>query len=37
MLRVRSIAVMMWATQYNALPPEIQQKIPDALRDLRGF
>ena len=46
MLRVRSITVMMlmcascghtWATEYKALPPDIQQKIPDELRDLRGF
>jgi hypothetical protein len=46
MLRVRSMTVMMlmcascghtWATEYEALPPDIQEKIPDALRDLRGF
>jgi hypothetical protein len=23
-----------WATDMKALPPEIQEKIPDALRDL---
>jgi hypothetical protein len=42
MLRVMSITVMMltcaqcgytWATEMASLPPEIQEKIPDALRD----
>ena len=42
-LRVRSTTVMMltcascghtWATEMASLPPEIQAKIPDALRDL---
>jgi hypothetical protein len=43
MLRVRSISIMMltcascghtWATEMAALPPDIQEKIPDVLRDL---
>lgn len=42
-LVVRSLTVMsltcancghFWATDMKALPPEIQEKIPDALRDL---
>jgi hypothetical protein len=24
-----------WATEYKSLPPEVQEKIPDTLRDLR--
>ena len=43
MLIVKSLTVMMltcancshtWATELTSLPPEIQEKIPDALRDL---
>ena len=42
-LRVKSMTVMMvtcagcghtWATEMSSLPPEVQAKIPDALRDL---
>jgi len=43
LLIVKSTTVMMltcancrhtWATDLTSLPPEIQEKIPDALRDL---
>jgi hypothetical protein len=43
MLIVKSMTVMMltcancrhtWATDMASLPPDIQEKIPDALRDL---
>jgi len=43
LLIVKSITVMMltcancrhtWATDLTSLPPEIQEEIPDALRDL---
>jgi DNA-directed RNA polymerase subunit M/transcription elongation factor TFIIS len=45
-LRVASLTVMMvtcarcghtWATEYKSLPEDIQEKIPDALRDLKRF
>jgi hypothetical protein len=45
-LRVKSLTVMMltctrcsntWATDMRSLPPDIQAKIPDALRDLEPF
>ena len=45
-LRVKSISVMMltcescrhtWATEMASLPHDVQEKIPDALRDLDPF
>ena len=45
-LRVAGLTVMMltcascghtWATEYKSLPADVQEKIPDALRELKQF